>query len=257
MANNALDLAGNSYEDFIDEFSSNLIYKSTKKYFAPLLKRYQNGEEVSEMDEAFNEAMQSAITTLQFGISMSATLMVNKYFYEKVIRVGTFLWGYILYGQVLANKKLKNWMKGKKITGKAGLKVFSVAKNFTGGDERGRIAQIANDMTNQHSGNFVEQQKVDLMQKKRFEQPTKDLNQKYLELFTYKTKTGTWKNSAGDKRIFKKATGSELKQGRSYSKIFDELNGFKEFASTSEGEIVNNVQAHLDHLTTLGVEKVR
>jgi hypothetical protein len=79
---------------------------------------------------------------------------------------------------------------------------------------------------------------------------------KYLTIFTHKTMTGTWLNTQEDKRIYEKATNTKVQQSgtATWSVLHEKLNKFSSFATTAQGEIMNEVKATLKLIEKAGAK---
>jgi len=79
-------------------------------------------------------------------------------------------------------------------------------------------------------------------------------NDKRLEAYNYKMKTGTWTTSTDDKKLFTDVIPRQyIKDGFIYNSSFvDSLNSFTEYAKTKENEIVNLTEILAKTLATKG-----
>ena len=242
---NSLSMLGeNVTEDLWDEFISCSVNNTISSAFG---KKKQD-------ESCQDEALQSAISTLEISLRMYAIQSLTKIFYDRFITLAGALYVYISGGSLLG--KIKSKVSSKGLVGKSvGKLIGSVVDNRT---QKAKIAM-----------NFVKEHEQALQESKKSYQKDReyltttvtsakgDTDNKNLNLFTIKTKTGTWSKSSKDRKVYEKATGYKLKAGESWSKLSQQLNQFQEFATDTENKIVNLAQAQLDNLTTLGVEKVR
>lgn len=82
---------------------------------------------------------------------------------------------------------------------------------------------------------------------------------KKLEAYHYKMKSGTWANTVQDKNLFYSCVPKEyIKEGFNFNSTFvSKLNQFREYAISTEGEITNYAQVHLDSLTSNNITQVK
>ncbi len=260
-------IATNTSEDYIDELTSGIVYKYSEYVF--------NGFDETKIndDDAFAEALEGAKQTLKFSIMNAVIITVTEYAIGRLVVVSGLIYGYIK--GTSAVKKVKNKASNLFSTlGKKGgflFKPLKVLSDIALGsqEERLKMAGMANDTANNVTSLMAtERQTQTMMSSKKHENMVQALglnnktkfsrDQKKLEAYHYKMKTGTWQNTAIDKNLFLSCVPKEyVKQPFNFSSSFvAELNSFKEYAIDSEGKLVNLSQTHLDLLTNNGLSKV-
>lgn len=257
-------IASNTSEDFIDEAVSGYTYHYTKQAFEPLLNKIADGNE----DSILREALEGSIMTLQFGIMNAVIMTVTEYAFVKLATTSALILAF-LKGSYVA-QKVKNVVAGVigaiPIVGRG----FGEAVKATGGflsADRQIIAQMGNSTSNNMTS-LVSQERQNQIMIRQAQHNYADhisasaikLKQngdnKYLTIFTHKTMTGTWLNSAEDKRIYEKATNTKVAQSgtATWSVLSEKLNKFSSFAKTAEGAILNEVTATLKLLEKAGAK---
>lgn len=250
MPNKITDVGGNTLEDFTDDFTTTVVMRQAKKVFDPLQKQFEGS------DSAFDQAMQSALMTLQMGVSMYALNYVNSRLLPALLKRAGFLFSYFI------GSKIAKGVKGKVKGFKYAKSVSHVLNVFSDTDDnRARILGSASDLAMHHENLVMSERKIANDSRigldKTFMGAQAAFSGKALTLYTEKTKTGTWTKSKQDRKLYEKATGAPLPAGVSWSKMVEKLNGFQEFAKTSEDEIVNLAQVEFDRMASDGISKVQ
>ena len=247
--NNLTSVGGNAFEDFTDDFTTTVVMRQAKKVFDPLKKNFEGS------DSAFDEAMQSAVMTLQMGVSMYAVNAVTSRLVPALLKRAELLFTYFIGGKI-----------AKGVSGR--MKKFKYAKNvskalniFTDSDDnRARVLGSASDLVSHLDRMELQERKIAndsrIGMEKTFTGAKTTYDQKALTLYTEKTKTGTWLKSKQDRKVYEKATGAPLPAGVSWSKMVEKLNSFQEFAKTSENEIVNLAQIEFDRMVADGKSRI-
>lgn len=249
MASNLAGVGGNAFEDFTDDFTTTVVMRQAKKVFDPLKKGFEGS------DSAFDEAMQSAIMTLQMGISMYALNFVNSRVVPALMRRAELLFVYFIGGKLAKNVggRIKKFKYARNVS--KALNIFSDSD-----DNRARVLGSASSLVNHLDIMEMHERKISndsrIGMDKTFTKAKTSYDQKALTLYTEKTKTGTWTKSKQDKKIYQKATGAPLPAGVSWSKMVEKLNSFQEFAKTSENEIVNRAQVEFDRMVADGKSRI-
>ena len=240
----------NSAEDFVDEFATTVVMRNAKKVFDPLKKDFEGS------DSAFDEALLSAVTTLQMGISMLAINYVTATVLPQLSKRAVIFFAYIVGGKVIKGlaSKIKNVSGTAKLFGK-------LTGNLLGTiEQRQERAKIANDFINNADRIHMEHMKISndtrLSMESTYMKSNASFANKSLALYTEKTKMGSWTKSSADKKIYERATGQKLKAGVSWAKLSVKLNEFSEFARSAEDEVISLAQVQFDHMTANGVTRV-
>jgi len=243
----------NAVEDFFDDFTQTVITQKAQEVFNPLKKKFNDG------GSAFDEAMMSAISTLQMGIQMVATQYIMNTLLPNIVKRGLALYSYITYGQI--KRVAFSGLKKKLMSMKKGRVIFRGMSMLSDGvSDRALKAQAAMDLVNHVDNQRLQKMKIANDSRRSMESTYVGANsstaQKSLALYTEKTKTGTWQNTKQDRKIYERATGSKLPAGLSWSKVYKELNKFSEFARSSEDEIINKAQVEFDYMAANGIVRV-
>ena len=254
---NTSQIVDNTYEDFTDELSSSFIYSYSKQVFDPIKSKINTGS------ENLDEAIESAISTFEAGVRIQAMIIAQKFLYEKIIKLGEVYFSYIVAGSLVqgAKSKLKRALekaKTKSLRGRA-LKGFLSMFDFSKSD-RVSQAQLANDMFREHNQTFLQEKTNHIKHKQNlinqaFQTENIQTNKK-MQLYMHKSRTGTWKNTTNDKKLYESIVG-KLQTGVTWSKLYKQLNQFSEYTLTAEKEIVNFSRVLLDNLTAMQYEKVK
>jgi len=248
MSNNLYNVFSNTIEDFFDDYSTTVVFKESKKALDPLKKKFD-----SDNQSDFDNAVQSAIVTLQMGISMYAVRWINSVILPSLYKRATIAFEYIFVGTLA--KKLKNISLGGKFMRKT---LRMVSDMF---DQRQKNTEIAINMMNHQDNMMMQQMNVATKRKSSFDASMlkgySEQQLKSVELMTHKTKTGTWLNTSDDKKLYERATGGTLKRGVSWSKMYKTLNSFQEFAVNAEGQVLNDAQVRFDTFVGQGLAGVK
>jgi hypothetical protein len=248
MSNKVTGIADNAYEDFLDEYSSGYIFNYVSDYFKPIKAKYDSGS-------ALDEAIQSSLSTIEFGVRNYAMILVNQYLYEKLKTLSYSYLAYIFAGKAKVLSKIKS----KGIVGRNVSRVFKIFGNIIGStDERIQMTKIANNLSKEVNTTVMNQKQLVSSNKNHMDKLSLSAESKHidknLQLYMHKTRTGTW--SRDDRKIYVSMHGS-LKKGLTWNKLYPELNKFVQFTLTAEGEVANLPKVLLDNLTAQNVGKVK
>jgi len=241
----------NSLEDLIDDYTTTVVFKQSKKALDPLKKDFEK-EDSGDWDDAVS----GAISTLQMGLSMYAIGWINSTLMPMVYKRASIAFGYIVGGKLVgAFSKLKSGGVTGKVLGKAvGTVVGSI-------ESRQKNTEIAINMMNHNDSMMIQKMKMANHTKNRVDgsmlKGYTEGQLKNVELMSQKTKTGTWTNSRDDKKIYERATGKKLTAGVSWSKLYKKLNSFQEFAKNAEDEVISKAQVEFDTFVANGLSKVK
>jgi hypothetical protein len=264
MSNKVTQLASMSSEDFIDEAVSGFTYFYARQAFEPILNKIGDNEE----DSILKEALSGAITTLQFGIMNAVIISVTEYAFAKLATGATITIAFLKSTYIA--QKAKNIVAGVlgaiPFVGKGAGEAVRATGSFLGSD-RQTIAEMANSTSNNMASLVGQERQNQIMirsaQQKYANNTTNNAvklktsgDNKYLTIFTHKTMTGTWLNTQEDKRIYEKATNTKVQQSgtATWSVLHEKLNKFSSFATTAQGEIMNEVKATLKLIEKAGAK---
>lgn len=257
-------IASMTNEDFIDEVVSGYTYLYAKETFEPLLNAIGENEE----DSVVKEALTSAVSTLQFAVMNTVILTVTEFAFTRLAVAGGLTITFLKSTYIA--QKVKNIVSGAlgaiPFVGRGAGEVVKATSSFLSAD-RQLIAQMANSTSNNMAS---------IVAKERHTQATirgyqhshvndmsskaislkKNSDNKYVVAFQHKTMTGTWLNTAEDKRIYEKATNTQVQSSgtATWSVLYEKLNKYSSFAQTANGEILNNVQASIKLLEKAGAK---
>jgi len=243
------NIIGNSIEDFIDDLSTSLVHRELKEAFGPLL------SSLNADDNVFNDALASALSTLQYGIASSVLMYIQNQVVPYLYKRATVYYTYLIAGKVtraIAKKvKSSKSFRAKKL----GIGLLSDTTVH-----RIEKAKIANDMITHLDNTQLKYHQIQNDTKNSITKSTLGAKfsdkDKYVHLYTQKTRTGTWTKSNEDKELYIKAVG-QLPAGASWSKMVDKLNTYSEFAVSLEDKILNLAQVQLDTLTAEKIRKLK
>ncbi len=258
-------IATNTVEDGVDEGVSNLVYAMGNHYFGDGAKDAKSSELVKQ---AFDEALEGAGQTLKFSIMNAVIYRVTEYALVKVMAGSTAIFAYIKGHRIIKHLKKEG---RKKYRGNRGFKVINKGLKVLFGtqDERLKMAGMANNNINnlttvlaqerQTATMQVSQQRKQVLSTLGLNHKAKGLNDnKKIEAYHYKMKSGTWVNNVSDKKLFLSVVPKEYVQDtfRFTQSFVDKLNSFTEYAKDSEDKLVNVAQTQVDIMTTHSLSKL-
>jgi len=240
------EILTNSIDDFRDEYLENVLSRQLNTAFAPL--------KVGLTDSAFDEALGSAIATLQSGVYSTALKYVNDILIPNLGVRALGIYTYIISGSV-ANR-LSSTVRTRFGNIRSGRLMRNALSVLTDGQqERTARASVANDVVSH----------LELMQSRResianstslsLNSTSQDASHSanYLALYTEKTRTGTWTRSNEDKRLYERATRTTLARGVSWANLVVRLNSYQSFARDVEGNTINQAQIDFDTFVGQGM----
>lgn len=262
------DIVSNTLEDFNDELITGVAYYLGEKSMKPLEDALK-----SEDDSILNEALNSALSSFKYQVMNAVIVSVSTYATAKLVTAGGLLVTYVKTGALV--KKLRNLSKGIgniPLVGKVGSRVLRFGVDAIVGDqtERIAIASMANNSINnlttviskeRHTQTVMQSERMKNLNK-QVENSQTVVNQKYEQermLFNAKLKSGGWQNTTEDEKLYIAVTGYNFKtKPQKYTVDFiNRLNSVADVAKDVEGNIINQAQAFIDFITTLGYQKVK
>ncbi len=265
------NIATNTVEDAVDEGISNLVYSLGNCTFG-------DGAKSAKCDgivkAAFDEALEGAGQTLKFSIMNAAIYRATSYFLPKVLGGSAAIFLYIKGGRIINSVKrsVSNGLSGIPLVGKflGGTVKTSVEIAVGNQNERLTMATMANKNIDSMTSAVTKEREIatlQVSQQKKQVMSTLGLNHKAkglrdnkkIEAYHYKMKSGTWKNDAMDKKLFLSVVPKEYIQSTfNFNSTFvEKLNSFTEYAKDSEDKLVNVAQTHLDNMTTHHLTKLK
>uniref|UniRef100_UPI00404794AD hypothetical protein n=1 Tax=Aliarcobacter sp. TaxID=2321116 RepID=UPI00404794AD len=257
-------IVSNTGEDFVDELVSNIVYRETQTFVSELKKKMDLKE-----DSYIDEALESALMTLQFGLMNAVIITVTEYAFVKSAVILTGLIAFIK-GRSVVQKAKKSAQGIMSKFGKFGGLPFKMIQGAMGvvvGTQEQNLA-IAK-MTNDTSNNLVSaigrerQNQIHLQNGKiaRIDSAKRNLyntrnksRDKNMALYLHKFETGTWSKTAKDKKLYFDCTGQDDKVVSFTLDYVNELNKYSNVVKTAKGEIFSKAKLELDMITALGVQ---
>jgi hypothetical protein len=249
-------IAENTVEDAIDDGVSNLVYALGNCTFGDSSSSKKCDGVVKD---AFDEALEGAGNTLKFTIMSAAIYRTTTYIMPKIIIGSTAIFTYIKAGRYI-NKMRKaineTSILGVKV-GRVGSVSLGLLTKLTIGNQNERLAMssMANKNVDSMTTALSKEREIATMQvsaQKRQVMSTLGLNHeakglrdnKKIEAYHFKMKTGTWAKTTDDKKLFYSVVPKEyIKTDFQFNTAFvDQLNSFTEYARTTENEIFNLAQ---------------
>jgi len=260
----AKNIASNTVEDGIDEGVSNLVYAMGNHYFGDGTSDANSTELVQS---AFDEALEGAGQTLKFSIMNAVIFRVTEYAITKVLLGSSFIYTYIKSARLIntVKRSVQNGLGGIPLVGKFLGGALTTATALAVGNQNERLAMA--DMANNNINNLttviaqerqtatmqVSHQKKQVMSTLGLNHEAKGLrDNKKIEAYHYKMKTGTWTNTTEDKKLFQSVVPKEyIKDSFNFNTTFvQKLNEFTEYATDTENKLVNIAQTNLNIATT-------
>lgn len=252
-------------EDFIDELTSLIVYDEGSKYF----KKVKEGLDLQE-DSKIDEALEGALSTLQYGLMNIVIMTVTEYAIAKGVLVLTSIFAYIKARRIIKNMidAVTNIPILKRTPlGYVGGKVIKTVSNVLVANQTETLA--LSKMANSSSNNIIsavgqERQNQIMLQGqkiKRVESAKSNIygvrnksREKGMDLYLHKFNTGTWKDTAKDKKLYFDCTGQDEIKSPFTSDFVKKLNSYANIVTTASGEIFSQAKATLDLLTQIGVK---
>lgn len=263
MNNSVVSVFANGGEDFVDELASAIVYEEGDKYFKEVKEKLGLGG-----NTIVDEALESALSTIKFGLMNVVIVTVTEY---AIVKTGAVLAG--IFGYIKARRIIKQSVEA--------FTKLPIIKNTPIGYAGGQVAKKASDillanqaenlalakMVNSSSNNIVssigkERQNQIMLQGqkiKRVESAKQNIystrntsRTKNMDLFLHKFDTATWKDTAKDKKLYFDITGQDDKVVPFNAEFLKKINSYANVVTTAKGEIFNNAKATLDLITQMG-----
>jgi len=259
-------IATNVAEDAIEDGISELVHAMGNCYFG-------DGKQSPKCDgmvkDAFDEALHGAGQMLKFSIMSAVIYRVSQFAIVRLVAGSTMIFGYIKAGRVVntVKRKVNDAFGGIPIVGKFLGNALTTTTAIAVGNQNERLA-MAN-IANNNIGNVTQligqerqtatmqadSQRKQLMTTLGINHNAKGLSDnKKIEAYNYKMKTGSWANTVDDKKLFLSVVPRQyIKQDFTYNVAFvAKLNSFTEYARTKENDIVNLTEILAKTLATKG-----
>ena len=263
-------IATNTVEDSIDEGVTNLVYAMGNHYFGD---GTSDAKASTLVEDALDEALEGAGQTLKFTIMNAVIFRVTDYALVKVIAGSSVIYGYIKAGRVVntVKRKMESAVSGIPFVGNAVGGALTVSTSLAVGNQNERLAM--SNMANNNLNNLttvlsnerqtatmqVSSQRKQLLDTLGLNNEAKGFSDnKKIEAYHHKMKTGTWSLNPIDKKLFisvvpKEYIGIKFRWDTSFVKS---LNTFTEYAKSTENKLVNVAQTNLDLMTSNNMSKV-
>lgn len=264
MATKLGGVISNSGEDFVDELTSLIVYKESNELFKNIKSKLDLKE-----DSILDEAIDGALSTLQFGIMNVVIITVTEYVLTKSVLVLGGIFAFIKTRRIIKN----TIDAGSKIIKKMGPLGFGASKAIdsvsgvlvANQTETLTMAKMANSSANNIVSSIGQERQNQIMisgQKlKRIDNTKSNIHNtrntartQNMDLFIHKFETGTWKDTKKDKKLYFDCTGQDEKIYPFNLAFVKQMNEYAPYVRTAKGDIYNQTKATIDLLTKLGVQ---
>lgn len=260
------NIVANSGEDFVDELASAIVYDEGTKIF----KKTESFLGLDPENSKVDAALESALTTMQYGLMNLVIVLVTEYALTKSIVVLTSIFAYIKTRRII--KAMIDTFTNLPILKRN--PVGFVASSVVGKASEVLVANQSETlalakMANSSSNNIIsavgqERQNQIMLQGQKIKRVDNSKNNIYsvrnnsrdknMALYIHKFETGTWLDTLKDKKLYYDCTGQDSKT-TVYNKAYvDKLNSYANVVTTAKGEIFSNAKATLDLLTQMGAK---
>lgn len=260
MSVSPTSIVSNTGEDFVDEYISNLVYREANSYIKDIKQRLdlQDGD-------ILDEAIDSALTTFQYGVMNAVIMIVTEY---AITKTGLVLLGLIVYikgrsfvkkGKSIAQnifQKIgsKGGFVGKAIQGAFGAvlgsqeQTLAIAK-MTNDSANNIVTNVSMERQNQILLRTQKLNRVDATKANMYSVRNKS-REKNMSLFVWKTTNGMWEKTQKDEKLYKDCVGDLVTP---FSPTFVlKLNSLADVVKTASGEIISRAKAEIDLITAIG-----
>lgn len=260
------NVLSSSGEDFVDELSSLIVYDEGSKVF----KKIKDALGLDPDNSKIDEALEGALTTLQYGLMNMVIILVTEYALTKSAFILGSIFTYIKTRRILKN--MTNFITNSPIlkrnpVGYVAGTVLNKASDIMIANQTETLALAK--MANSSSNNIIsavgqERQNQILLQGqklKRHDNAKSNIygvrnksREKNMDLFLHKFEKGLWKNTQKDKKLYFDCVGQNADTVSFTSDYVNKLNSYSSLVTTATGQIFNNAKATLDLLTQMGAK---
>jgi hypothetical protein len=256
----------NSGEDFVDELASLVVYDEGSKVF----KKIKEGLGLNPDESKIDEALEGALSTLQYGLMNMVIVLVTEYALTKSIVVLTTIFAYIKTRRIIKNMinavtnlpllKLNpvGYVAGTALNKASDILIANQTETLA-------LAKMANSSSNNIISSIGQERQNQIMiqgQKlKRVESAKSNIygvrnksREKNMELYLHKFEKGLWKNTQKDKQLYFDCVGQNADTVSFTTEYVKTLNSYSSVVVTAKGEIFSNAKASLDLLTQMGAK---
>lgn len=260
-----VDVVSNSGEDFIDELTSAIVYDEGSKVF----KKLKEDLGLDPSNSKIDEALEGALSTLQYGLMNIVIVTVTEYALTKSIVIFTGLIAFIK-GRSIVQKTKNTAQNLFQKVGKIGGMPFRALQGAMGAivgsqEQTLAIAKMGNDTANNLTSIVAKERQNQIMlqgnklnridnAKKNIYSVRNNSRSKNMDLFIHKFNTATWKDTLKDKKLYYDCTGQDDKVIPFNDVLIDKLNSYANIATTASGQIYTQAKATLDLITQIGVK---
>lgn len=260
------NIVSNAGEDFVDELASAIVYDEGKKVFKAVESSLGLDPDNSKVDEA----LESALSTLQYGLMNLVIVLVTEYALTKSVVVLTTIFTYIKTRRIIKAmidtftnlpilKRNPVGFVASSVIGKASevlvanqAETLALAK-MANSSSNNIISAVGQERQNQIMLQGQKIKRVD-SSKSNIYNTRSSSREKNMSLYVHKFNTGTWLDTLKDKKLYYDCTGQDSKTVIYNKSYVDKLNSYGNYVTTAKGEIFSNAKATLDLLTQLGVK---
>lgn len=260
--NNVLSSSG---EDFFDELISLAVYKEGNG----VMKDIKSKLDLKD-DSVLDEAISGALTTLQYGLMNVVIITVTEYAMTKTVVVLSSIFAYIKGRRIIravvdAGTNIVSkvgpigWVAGNSLKSVSNVLVANqnetlAMANMANSSSNNIVSAIGRERQNQILIKGQKLKRVDNTKSNMYSVRNKS-RQKGMDMFIHKFETGTWKNTAKDKKLYFDCTGQDTKIVPFNMDFVTKINSYSSILETAKGEIYTNTKATLDLLIQLGANK--
>lgn len=255
-------IVSNTGEDFVDELISNMVYRESESVMKDI-KQQLDLKEGSYLDEA----IESALTTFQYGMMNAVIIIVTEYAITKTALIWAGLIAYIKGRSIISKTKSSLSSLFQRVGSKGGAvgKAVNVLSGVVLGkqDENLAIAKITNDSVNNLVTNVsIERQNQILLRNQRAQRVDATRSNMYsvrnksrdknMTLFVWKTSNGMWEKTQKDEKLYKDCVGADSIAVPYNADFVARLNSLADVVKTAKGEIISRAKAEIDMITAIG-----
>lgn len=254
-----------SGEDFIDELTSLIVFKEGNSIFGDIKKKLDLKE-----DSVLDEAIDGALSTLQYGMMNMVIVLVTEYALTKSVVVLSSIFAFIKGRRIIRNittgvtsivSKLGpvGWGAGKAIESVTNVLVANQTEtlaiaNMANSSSNNIISAVGQERQNQIMIKGQKLKRIDNTKKSMYSVRNKS-REKNMDLYVHKFETGTWKKTPKDKKLYFDNTGQDSKLIVFNTDYVKKLNSYSKYYETAQGDIYNETKATFELMTQLGVSR--
>lgn len=262
---NVTNVLSSTGEDFVDELTSLIVFKEGNSIFGDIKKKLDLKE-----DSVLDEAIEGALSTLQYGMMNMVIVLVTEYALTKSVFVLSSLFTYIKGRRIVRNiakattsivSKLGpvGWAVGKSIDSVTNVLVANqnetlAIANMANSSSNNLISAVGQERQNQIMIKGQKLKRVDNTKNNMYSVRNK-AREKNMDLYVHKFETGTWRKTPKDKKLYFDNTGQNPQLVVFNTDFVKKLNSYSKYYETAQGDIYNETKATFELMTQLGVSR--